>query len=149
MKNCNKTHNESGFTLIEVLIATIVLAIGLLSIAQAFAQGMLILVNTPVQLAAKELAFEIIDDFVVLGEAGKPVEPISQNITTRDGRTFLASASPVIDPSSGDLVVDVVVTYCTSCGGAPPTDPNASNSRNYRVQATITAGTTSPPWTVP
>jgi len=148
MKNRNKTNNESGFTLIEVLIATIVLAIGLLSIAQAFAQGMLILINTPVQLAAKELAFEIIDNYVVLGEAGEPAAPISQNITTRDGRTFLASANPVIDPS-GDLVVDVVVTYCTSCGGAPPTDPNAKNSRNYRVQATITAGTTSPPWTVP
>ena len=96
MKKRNKTNNESGFTLIEVLIATIVLAIGLLSIAQAFAQGMLILVNTPVQLAAKELAFEIIDNYVVLGEAGEPAAPISQHITTRDGRTFLASANPVL-----------------------------------------------------
>jgi len=149
MKNRNKTNNESGFTLIEVLIAMIVLAIGLLSIAQAFAQGMLILVNTPVQLAAKELAFEIIDNYVVLGEAGEPAAPISQNITTRDGRTFLANASPTINSDTGDLEVVVVVTYCTNCAGETPTDPDAKNSRNYRVTAIITAGTTSPPWTVP
>ena len=36
--NNKKSTGESGFTLVEVLIATLVLAIGLLSIAQAFAQ---------------------------------------------------------------------------------------------------------------
>jgi len=136
--NNKKSNCESGFTLVEVLIATLVLAIGLLSIAQAFAQGMVILVNTPTQLAAKELAFEIIDDYVVLGEAGLPADSIAQQqITTRDGRTFLVSADAKTDPLNGDVIVTVTVSYCTSCGGVVPTNPNAPNVRNYRVEATI------------
>ena len=98
---------------------------------------MVILVNTPIQLAAKELAFEIIDDYVVLADAGLPADSIAQQqITTRDGRTFLVSANADTD-AVGTVDVTVTVSYCTSCGGVVPTNPNAPNVRNYRVVATI------------
>jgi prepilin-type N-terminal cleavage/methylation domain-containing protein len=141
MENSNKPNGQSGFTLVEVLIATVVLAIGLLSIAQAFAQGMLILVNTPIQLAAKELAFEIIDDYVVLNDAGlladDPEGVPEREITTRDGRVFLASANASRDPGTNVVTVDIVVSYCVSCGGRPPASPDDKNTRNYRVTAHI------------
>jgi len=138
MEYANKKSGESGFTLVEVLIATLVLAIGLLSIAQAFAQGMVILVNTPTQLAAKEFAFEIIDDYVVLCEANLPLTPIGEGpLTTRDGRTFLVSAATSGTDCNNIVTVDVTVSYCTSCGGVVPTNPNAPYVRNYSVRATI------------
>jgi len=134
MENKNKsTNGQSGFTLVEVLIATVVLAAGLLSIAQAFTQGMLILANTPVQLAAKELAFEIIDDYVVLNDAGLAINNIDGRVDTRDGRPFHVSA--ITSAPGGELEqVRITVTYCTSCGKNAP-DPSASNARKYTVTA--------------
>jgi len=139
MENRNKSDGQSGFTLIEVLIATVVLAAGLLSIAQAFTQGMLILANTPVQLAAKELAFEIIDNYVVLHDAEIPCAGINDGVETRDGRSFHVDATidDFTNLSTCDLnQVTITVTYCTSCGGAVP-DPDASNARKYTIAVTF------------
>ena len=139
---------QSGFTLIEVLVAMVVLTAGLLAIAGAFNHGMLILVNTPTQLAAKELAYEIIDDYVIRKDTGISntsgwLTLNSKPITTRDGRNFHVSASSSDSPANcGEFSnpapdrrqVDVTVTYCAtgglSCLGS-------SRERRYRVTACV------------
>ena len=112
MKNIK---SQSGFTLIEVLMAMLVLTFGLLAIAAVFAQGGIILVNTPVQLAAKELAYEFIDEIVVIKDAGLVVpavyvEPETEFIRA-NGRTFLAGVTTAPTSVDGELRVEITVTY--------------------------------------
>ena len=66
---------QSGFTLVEMIIATLVLAVGLLMIAAAFTNGMRILAATPMQIAAKELAATVIDDLTLQKDTGLPLSP--------------------------------------------------------------------------
>lgn len=68
---------QSGFTLMEVLVALFVLAVGLLTIAAVLAQSMQILAGTPMQLAAKELAATVIDEITVSKDAGEPWLPVN------------------------------------------------------------------------
>jgi prepilin-type N-terminal cleavage/methylation domain-containing protein len=134
---------QSGFTLVEVLIAVAVLAFGLLSIAASFTQGMLILANTPIQLAAKELAFEIIDDYVMRRDASIPITLnfTGKEITTHDGRVFSVTAGEAPastycadDYPDSTTEVKITVSYCQghgiSCVGT-------ARERKYNVTACI------------
>ena len=72
MKGNNKSaHGQSGFTLVEVMIATIVLGIGMTALGYSFAHGMLILAATPMQLSAKEVAATVIDELTVRRDSGE------------------------------------------------------------------------------
>jgi prepilin-type N-terminal cleavage/methylation domain-containing protein len=53
--------NQSGFTLVETLMAIVVLSGGLLALATAFAQGMIIMMSSHPHQVAKEKASEAIE----------------------------------------------------------------------------------------
>lgn len=53
--------SQSGFTLIETLIAVVILSGGLLALASAFSQGMVIMLTAHSQQIAKEKAAEAIE----------------------------------------------------------------------------------------
>ena len=55
------TRNQSGFTIIETMIATIILGGGLLAVALAFAQGMIYMSSSHYHQIAKEKASEAIE----------------------------------------------------------------------------------------
>ena len=73
--------NQSGFTLIEVMIASAVLLIGLLTIGAAFSQGMLVMARAPLQLIAKEKMAEALDNTTANLENGS-IAPIDTTATT-------------------------------------------------------------------
>ena len=81
------TGGQAGFTLMEVLVALVVLTAGLLAIAAFLTQGMQILAGTPTQLAAKEIAATVIDEITVSRDAGDPWLPVAtpRNICTGQG----------------------------------------------------------------
>ena len=109
MKNNKKSVGaQSGFTLIEVLLAVLILSAGLLTLAAVFAQGAVILVNTPVQLAAKEWAYEIIDEIAIRKDAGLEF-PTSYPPREINGRELNANA--VITDTGFALRVQVTITY--------------------------------------
>lgn len=62
---------ESGFTLVETMIALIILAGGLLALAGAFAQGMVMVSGSHYHQFAKEKASEAMESVFTARDAGK------------------------------------------------------------------------------
>jgi prepilin-type N-terminal cleavage/methylation domain-containing protein len=54
-------NQRSGFTLIEVILAIAILAIGVLTLVSVFAQGMAVMSSSPWEVIAKEKAAEAIE----------------------------------------------------------------------------------------
>ena len=62
--------DQYGFTLIEVMIAMLVLSIGLMTVASGFINVMRIAAEAPIHLAAKEIAAAEIDNLTMMLETG-------------------------------------------------------------------------------
>lgn len=143
---------SAGFTLIEVLIAMTVLAVGIIAVAGFFMQGMIIVNETPKQLAVKEMALEIIDDYLLRREAGTTdfwTGDAEKTITTADNQVFSVEAA-VTDVNATDpgncaeyfsatapgpqQEVNITVRYCQrnnlDCLNTP-------QQRIYRITACI------------
>jgi type IV pilus assembly protein PilV len=139
--------SQSGFTLVEVMVAMVVLTVGLLTIAAVFAQGVRIITQTPMQLAAKELANEIIDDLTVRRDAGilgamatGTFEEIvvrdcnEDRPELRDCKFFHTLTEVRMDPT-GAFRVEVTVTYWAD--DFVTRDPTAANARRYTTTTII------------
>ena len=102
--------NQSGFTLIEVMLAILVLAVGLLIIAAGFAQGMRILADAPVILAAKEAAASVADELAVEREVQNKNPVTGQRIKNISGQAYTVNID-VRPGVNGDWDVDLTVPY--------------------------------------
>jgi len=136
MKNIKKTvSGQSGFTLVEVLIAMLILTVGLLTIAGWLSQMMLVLTDTTVHLAAKEVARGIIADFSAqkllesresfcnkISSYTRDEFSICGNGESPSGALCTDRSKPftvTIDNNSDDTVarLDITVTYSVKSGG--------------------------------
>jgi prepilin-type N-terminal cleavage/methylation domain-containing protein len=77
------TRGQSGFTLIEVMIATVILGVGLLAVADAFARGMLIMSRSPLHAIAQEQAEITIQNIRFMQDSGVAV-PNENNVAITD-----------------------------------------------------------------
>ena len=114
MKNVKKLFRDrAGFSLIEVMIAAVILAGGLLALASLFTQGTVILVSTSTQLAAKELANSIVEDYVIRKDMDT-LGNVSQNVIdeskTWNGKSYDTKTDIRID-SDGNFRLIVTVFY--------------------------------------
>lgn len=113
MNNNKHIKNQSGFTLVEVMIAMVILAIGLLALASAFTQGAVILANTPTHLAAKELANAIIDNMQIQHESGiftiHGEEHHVGEVMWKDRR--FRTETNIVQDASGNWRIGVTVIY--------------------------------------
>jgi len=72
---------QAGFSLIEVMIATIILGIGLLAMADAFARGLVIMQRSPLRKIAMEQAESIRQQIRYQQDSEMDIEPGVQAIT--------------------------------------------------------------------
>ena len=121
MKDDKKTTGgQTGFSLVEVLVATLVLAVGLLTIAAAFAQGMLALAATPAHITAKEVAASVVDELTVRMDAGQslpstmPSRRICQSNGVCQDYEVAINVTGNVDGINGLSSVEVTVSYTAS-----------------------------------
>ena len=68
--SCSSAPSESGFTLVEALVAMVVLTVGLLGLAQAFYLGMSHMSMSSASLIAREKAREAVESVHTARDAG-------------------------------------------------------------------------------
>lgn len=94
--------DERGFSLIEVLVATTVLAVGILPLVGLFAAGVQQMgASTPMMLA-REKAREAIESVHAARDTGEASWPTIRNVA--DGGVFLDAAIAIKDPGPDGLV---------------------------------------------
>jgi type II secretory pathway pseudopilin PulG len=106
MRIHNKPFNkESGFSLVEALIAIVIMGGGLLALATAFAQGMILASTTHYHQFAKEKATEAMESVFTARDAGrlKDWEAIN-NQTGHPKGIFLNGAKPLKASGADGLV---------------------------------------------
>jgi len=94
--------SQSGFTIIETMIATIILGGGLLAVALAFAQGMIYMSSSHYHQIAKEKASEAIES--VYTARDNRVLTWAQIRNTSNTGIFLDGARPLNVPGRDGLV---------------------------------------------
>jgi type II secretory pathway pseudopilin PulG len=93
---------ESGFSLVETLIAMGILATGLLSLAAVFAMGLNQLKGSSASLIAREKAREAVESVHTARDTR--IIPWAQIRNTGDGGVFLSTAEQLKQPGPDGLV---------------------------------------------
>ena len=98
----NLSKDSGGFTLLEALIALVILTGGLLALATAFSEGMIIVTTAHYHQIAKEKASEAIESVFTSRDTRIIVWNAVRNVSK--GGVFLDYAQPIRDPGPDGLV---------------------------------------------
>jgi prepilin-type N-terminal cleavage/methylation domain-containing protein len=97
-----RTRHDAGFSLMEVIIATAILAGGLLTVAGFLAQGMRYMAGSSPNLIAREKAREAVESVHTARDTG--LLSWSKILNVPQGGVFLAGAQPLTVPGVDGLV---------------------------------------------
>jgi prepilin-type N-terminal cleavage/methylation domain-containing protein len=100
-----RRRTSSGFTLIEVLVAMVVLAAGLMSILGMFVFSMNVMQNAQEDLIAREQAKEALENVVSARDTGQVTFNQIQNTTTAPG-IFDPNFQPIYIPRLPDGLIN-------------------------------------------
>jgi prepilin-type N-terminal cleavage/methylation domain-containing protein len=99
MRNHRRNRRESGFTLIEVLVSTVILVVGVLSVADFFAQGLTSSYQTQIQYIAQEKASEAMETIFTARDT--KILTWAQIANTNSGGVFLTGPQPLCATGNG------------------------------------------------
>ena len=120
----NKMHDQSGFTLIEVMIALVVLAAGLLALAtmqivsirsNAFSSEMTY-ATMLAQTRLEQIRNMSYDNVNAVGQVTLPVDPTTKGIAYRVER-LVQNNTPAEDMKTVTLIIDWLGAPAGSAGG--------------------------------
>jgi prepilin-type N-terminal cleavage/methylation domain-containing protein len=102
MRTNNLAKNEQGFTLLETMIAILVLSIGVLGLAALLGNGLVFLNGSQADIIAQQKAAEAIECVFTARDTQVLAWAQIQNIA--GGGLFLTGAQPITDPGPDGLV---------------------------------------------
>ncbi|MGH9325381.1 MAG: type IV pilus modification PilV family protein [Terriglobia bacterium] len=94
--------SEGGFSLVEVMIAGVILTIGLLGLAYAYGQGMAVVMSTQQDAIARQKAREAMED--VLTARNNSTVTWAQINNVSNGGVFLDGPQPLTTPGPDGMV---------------------------------------------
>lgn len=95
-------HDQRGFSLIEVMVATLVLTVGLLPLAAVFAAAVQQMGASQPMMMAREKAREAVESVHAARDTGTASWNNINNVA--DGGVFLDGPQPIRDPGNDGLV---------------------------------------------
>jgi len=93
MRTNRRNRRESGFTLIEVMVSMVILVVGVLSVADFFAQGLQASYQTQIQYIAQEKAQEAMETIFTARDT--KILTWNQILNTSQGGVFLTGPQPL------------------------------------------------------
>ncbi len=93
---------QHGFSLLEVMVATVIMTVGLLALAYAYGQGMVTVTTCQQDAVARQAARETMED--VLSARNTSTLTWAQIANVSNGGIFLDGAQPLTTPASNGLV---------------------------------------------
>lgn len=127
-----RRRNQAGFTLIETMIATLVLSIGLLGLAGILAQGLAYMNVSQYEYIAQQKASEAVESIFTARDQGQLTWTTICNVssTVCSGGIFLTGALPLCDPNTDGILGTQDDYVSGACPDAAHTDsvllPNSS-----------------------
>jgi prepilin-type N-terminal cleavage/methylation domain-containing protein len=146
--------HRAGFTLIETMIATLVLSIGLLGLSGILAQGLAYMNVSQYEYIAQEKAAETVESIFTARDQGQATWATICNVgsTVCSNGMFLTGALPLCDPNTDGIAGTSDDFVSGACPDAAHTDsillPNSTTGlltapsriplTNYSFKRTIT-----------
>jgi prepilin-type N-terminal cleavage/methylation domain-containing protein len=127
-----RRRNQAGFTLIETMISTLVLSIGLLGLAGILAQGLAYMNVSQYEYIAQQKASEAVESIFTARDQGQLTWTTICNVssTVCTGGIFLTGALPLCDPNTDGILGTQDDYVSGACPDAAHTDsvllPNAT-----------------------
>jgi prepilin-type N-terminal cleavage/methylation domain-containing protein len=102
MKKVLRLRKQKGFTLIECMVATIIMTVGILSLASVFAQGLRTTSQAQIQYIAQQKAQEAMESIYAARDTRLLTSDQINNVGTLNG-VFLVNAQPLYAPGPDGL----------------------------------------------
>lgn len=107
--------SQAGFTLIEMMIATVVLSIGVLGLAATLADGLAYMDMSKYDYIAQQKASEAVESIFSARDMGEATWASICNVGSGTGCIFLTGAKQLCDPGPDGIVG----TADDNCAGLP------------------------------
>ena len=119
-----RRRNQAGFTLIETMIATLVLSIGLLGLAGILAQGLAYMNVSQYEYIAQQKAAETVESIFTARDQGQLTWTTICNVGSSvcSGGIFLTGALPLCDPNTDGILGTQDDYVSGACPDAAHTD---------------------------
>jgi len=100
-QNPNRCHLQSGFTLLEALIAIVIMSVGILSLAVVYAQGIQVANKTQLDYIAEKQAEQALETVFAARDSKLLTWASIQNVS--NGGVFIDGPTPLLAPGPDGL----------------------------------------------
>ena len=103
LRNTHRNKRQSGFTLLEAMIAIVILSVGILSLAAVYAQGIQVANMTQLDYIAEKKAEQAVETIFAARDSKLLPWASIQNVGGANGGVFMNGPRPLLAPGPDGL----------------------------------------------